>query len=164
MRVVAIVQWLVISGLISLLIVGCRGSKPVVITERETVTITEILRDTVVTVEPDASMMRALLECDENRNVVVRELLEWQSGKHIQPPQVIIRDNVMTVVAEVDSFAIFINWKEREKLIENVQTVTVETNLLTGWQWFQIWAGRIAMMIIVIILIFRILTVRRAGK
>ena len=149
--------------IVGLMIAGCRTAKPVTITERETVTITETVRDTVVTVEPDASMMRALLECDENRNVVVRELLEWQSGKHIQPPQVIIRDNVMTVVAEVDSFGIYVSWKERETLVENVRTVTetVTTNELTGWQWLQVWVGRIALAGLVVSLGFMSLTIFR---
>jgi len=137
------------------LLAGCCGSKTLPVTEKEIVTVIETLRDTTVTVQQDASMIQALLECDENRNVVIRELTELRSGLHVKPPQLIIRDNILTATATVDSFGIYVSWKEREKHLENVRTVTVTEvrNELTGWQWFQIWFGRIAALIIILIII-----------
>jgi hypothetical protein len=35
------------------------------------------------------------------------------------------------------------------------ETRTEEINRLTGWQWFQIWAGRIALMLILAYLAFK---------
>ena len=139
-------------ALITLFVTGCKCAKPVVVSETETVTITETLRDTTIIIERDASMMQALLECDENNNVIVRELFEWQSGKHIAPPRLIIRDNIVTVTAEVDSFAVYIAWKQREKVTANTNTIVIKENELTGWQWFQVWAGRIATCILAVIL------------
>jgi hypothetical protein len=144
--------------LIMLLTSSCCTSKQA-IAEKETVTVTEILRDTTVIIQPDASMTQALLECDENRNIVIRQLTELQSGLHLQPPRLELRNNVLTATAQVDSFAIYITWKEREKRVENVRTVTETTNRLTGWQWFQVWLGRIAMLILTVSIITRILII-----
>lgn len=141
--------------LIGMLVAGCCSNKPITVTEKVTVTETEYIRDTVVMVQPDASMIRALLECDENRNVVVKQLLEWQTGKHVQPPQIVIRENVITATAKVDSFGIYMSWKQREKQTDTEKTVPVITNELTGWQWFQVWWGRIAFVLVAIWIIYK---------
>ena len=140
--------------ILTLLVCSCCGSKLAVTGAKETVTVVETLRDTVVMVETDASMVSALLECDENRNVVIRELLELRSGKHVRPPQMVIRDNVITATAVVDSFDIYLSWKEREKHVESIRTVTVKSNELTGWQWFQVWTGRILSLLFFVAAVF----------
>ena len=150
----------IILFIISLMAFGCGSGKPIVIAEKETVTITETVRDTVVMVEPDASMVRALLDCDENRNVVVRELLEWQSGKHARAPTIEVRNNVITAVAQVDSFEIYLSWKEREKVVERLVTEPLYINELSGWQWFQIWLGRIAGLWLLIWFLLKVLSIR----
>ena len=149
---------------LTLLVCSCCGSKPVVTGTKETVTLVETLRDTVVMIETDASMVSALLECDENRNIVIRELLELQSGIHIKPPQMVIRDNIITVTAAVDSFEIYITWKEREKRVESVQTITVVKNELTGWQWFQVWLGRLGIVAAVAAVFYRVLIIPAGVK
>ena len=138
------------------LFASCRCNKPAV-SEKETITVRETIRDTTVIVEPDVSMLQALLECDENRNVVIRQLTELQSGVRLKPPQMTMRNNVLTVVAQVDSFGVYVAWKERET--EKVRTVTVteKVNELTTWQWFQVWLGRILAAWLIIVLIFNFL-------
>jgi hypothetical protein len=127
-----------------ILLAGCRCPKPIATVEKETVTITETVRDTVVKIQPDASHIRALLECDDERQVIIRELQELQAGNHVRPPQIVIRENVLTATAEVDSFEVYLKWKQRDRQTDVIKTETVTVNELTGWQWFQIWAGRIA--------------------
>jgi hypothetical protein len=142
--------------LTAVLFSSCCAGKPA-ITEKETVTVTmkETVRDTTVVIRSDTSMIRALLDCDENRNVVIRQMTELRSGLHVKPPRLLVRNNVLTVTAQVDSFAVYVAWKEREKQVREVQTEILTENKLTGWQWFQIWFGRIAALATLIILIIK---------
>jgi hypothetical protein len=39
--------------------------------------------------------------------------------------------------------------------ITRLETITEEVNRLTGWQWFQLWFGRIAAGLIIIFLLFK---------
>ena len=52
----------------------------------DTVTVTEQVRDTVVVLERDQSMLRALLECDSVGQVQMRRLMEYQAGNRLKPP------------------------------------------------------------------------------
>lgn len=121
---------------------GCGGPKVAATAiDRQTtdsVIVVETLRDTVVRIEADSSLLRALVECDSLGQAHLRELLEYQAGDRLKPPQVVIRDNVLTATAEVDSMAIYLRLKdryeERFRTDRKTETVYVETNKLT---WFQ---------------------------
>lgn len=100
--------------------------------------VVETLRDTVVRIEADSSLLRALVECDSLGQAHLRELLEYQAGERLKPPRVAIRDNVLTATAEVDSLSIYLRLKdryeERFRRDQERETVYVETHKLT---WFQ---------------------------
>lgn len=121
---------------------GCGSPKIIAAaTDRQatdSVVIREVVRDTVVTVRADSSLLRALVECDSLGQIHLLELLEYRAGERLKPPQVAIRDNVLTAVAEVDSMAIYLTLKDRyEERIgreESVTTRYVESNKLT---WIQ---------------------------
>lgn len=104
----------------------------------DSVVIREILRDTVVTVEADSSLVRALVECDSLGRARLRELREYRAGTRLPPPKVSIEDNVLTAAASIDSMEIYLTLKERYrqdlKAEKEVIIKTVEVNRLNRWQ------------------------------
>ena len=102
------------------------------------VTVTERIRDTVVKIEADSAMLRALIECDSLGQAHIRELLRYRSGQRVEPPQVEIRDNVLTATARIDSQAIYLALKDRyvekDTRTSHTEVRTVEVNRLTWWQ------------------------------
>lgn len=105
--------------------------------------IRETVRDTIVRIQADSSMLRALVECDSLGQVRMRELLEYHAGERVRPPKVTIRDNVLTASAEVDSISVYMTLKDRYEshrgVTETIVTQIVEVNRLTWWQ--QLWIG-----------------------
>ena len=106
--------------------------------QSDSVFVREAIRDTVVTVPADSSMVRALLECDSSGQIRVREVEEYRSGTRLPPPRLKIRDNVVTASAEIDSMNIYLALKDRyqatTKAEREVVIKTVEVNRLTRWQ------------------------------
>lgn len=125
-----------------LILTGCGSHKMLAAsTDRQTtdsVVIRETVRDTVVTVEADSALIRALVECDSLGQAHLRQLLEYQAGDRLKPPRVAIKNNVLTATAKIDSLAIYMQLKDRyqEAVKRETMTVTqyVETNKLTWWQ------------------------------
>jgi hypothetical protein len=56
-------------------------------------------------------------------------------------------DSLTVLVDELRTEIFHLNAEKTDFKTELVETKTVEVNRLTGWQWFQIWTGRIAMML-----------------
>lgn len=129
---------------------------------RDTVTVTEVLRDTVVRIAPDSAMIRALLECDSVGQVRLRQLLEYETGERLQPPNVQIRNNVLTASAKTDSMAIYLALRDRFEKRFSMQTETivktVEVNRLTVWQKFRLRLGEISGLLLLVWLGRRFLT------
>ncbi len=113
----------------------------------------EILRDTVVRVERDSSLVRALIECDSLGQARIKELVEIQSGLNVAPPSLELKDNILTSSAQVDSMAIYLTLKDRyteHKQVEIIERVeTIEVNYLTRWQKWMCALGHIALGFIV---------------
>ena len=112
----------------------------------DSVVVREVLRDTVVTVEADSSLLRALVECDSLGQAHLRQLAEYRAGDRLPPPKVSIRDNVLTATAAVDSMAIYLTLKDRftesTKIEREVVTQPVEVHRLTWWQTRWMLAGQ----------------------
>jgi len=123
------------------------------------VLIRDVIRDTTLVVKRDSSLLRALVECDSLGRARISELLQTQPGKRVAPPLVAINQNVLTATAQVDSFSIYMQL--RDKYIEQKTTVTVlrhvEVNRLTWWQTLWVGVGKILIGVIVLaVLIFLI--------
>ena len=136
---------------------ACKGvsvvpppSEETVITER----ITETLRDTVFNIAPDSSYYKAWLRCVEGK--VVLSTPQLKKGRHLKPPEVQIKDNILTVNCHAEAQQLFAQWKER--FIEQHKQQTLKTYIPvdkppSSWQLFQIWCGRIFLALLLLALI-----------
>lgn len=110
-------------------------------------TVIEHVRDTVIVIESDESMIQALLECDSVGQVRMRELKEYQAGSRLPPPALHLKDNILTASASCDSLSIYLQLKDRyERHIsahEQTSVQTIEVNRLTWWQkmWMRVGQG-----------------------
>lgn len=132
-------------AILALFLLGCRTARIATSSEQQQTTTdslrtVEILRDTVVQVKADSSLLRALVECDSLGQAHLKQLLEYQAGDRLHPPLVDITNNVLTARARIDSMAIYLQLKdrytERNKIQRVTRTITqtVEVNRLTWWQ------------------------------
>jgi hypothetical protein len=127
--------------LVLIILASCGSNKPVVMQDKNT-TITETLHDTVVKIEKDSSSLKALLEC-QNGKVVVKNIVQSESGRTLKSPEVQIVDNVLNVDCETPAQKIVIQYKNITKSTVIRITNTLYTNILTFWQKLQIWGFRI---------------------
>ena len=116
--------------------------------------VKEVVRDTVIQVQPDSSILQALIQCDSTGRARLQEI---QTLKESARPQQSIKmeadplpyqPTVITVKATVDSMGIYLTYKDRFK--ESVETREIETiiekevNIHHWWQKLLMWAGIIA--------------------
>lgn len=121
----------------------CAKYYPPQITRTDTVkmSVKEILRDTVLKISSDSSWIKALLECDKNGKVVLKEYLDYKSGKTAGIPRVFIHDNVLQADCKCDSAKIHAILKDRETKVNHSSTETItppaiEVKYIPGWMWF----------------------------
>lgn len=122
---------------ILLFIVGllllCSCNTPRIVEVERTKTVKEVVRDTAIIVQPDSSMLQALIECDSVGNAYIREIMMLKAGKNMKAPQADLSQNVLTVTAEIDSFAVYAALKDRYTETTDVKVVEKEREL-TRWQ------------------------------
>jgi len=141
---------IIIIVFVCIIVCGCRTKKPVVSVPVESHTI---IRERLVEVPiaADSALMTAYLECDSNFNVLLRRFDEQKSVKistalnlddngKLSYKVVRVRDTVY--IPARDSIV----YKE----IAIPVSVPIEVNQLTGFQHFQIWAGRCLLIIVAI--------------
>lgn len=102
-----------------------------------TVTITETVRDTIIQVQPDSSIVQALIKCDSAGRARLEEIQTLKESARIQ--QILaLKDNKLTAKAIVDSMGIYLTYKERHKEEQQVRTIESviekEVNVLKWWQ------------------------------
>ena len=127
-----------------------------------TVTITETIRDTIIQVQPDSSIVQALIMCDSTGRARLEEIRTLKESARVQQT-LELKDNRLTAKTVVDSVGIYLTYKERykeEQIIQVVETVTEkEINLLKWWQIALLWIGTAALVFalweIIVILILR---------
>lgn len=106
----------------------------------DTTLIVETLRDTVIRLEADSSMMRALLECDSLGQVHIKQLLEWRGGDKLKPPEFKIKDNILDIKAITEAYNRVIELKEKHitqlKNSSRQEVKYIEVNRLNSWQNF----------------------------
>ena len=146
---------------------SCGSAKPTVndsttITKEKT--ITETVHDTIFRTEKDSSSYRALLDC-LNGKVVVKEVTQAESGRNLNSPKVRLENNQLTVDCEARAQELFAFWKSREvadkEYITIKRTITITINKLTWWQRFQIYGFRIMASILLVIVAWKYLKIKR---
>ena len=121
--------------------------------------VKEVVRDTVVQVQPDSSILQALIKCDSTGRARLQEIHSLKESARLQQSIKMEADplpyqpTVITVTATVDSMGIYLTYKDRFK--ESVETREIETiiekevNILHWWQKLLMWAGGIVITITV---------------
>ena len=130
--------------------------------------VKEVVRDTVVQVQPDSSILQALIKCDSTGRARLQEIQTLKESARLQQSIKMEADplpyqpTVITVTATVDSMGIYLTYKDRFK--ESVETREIETiiekevNILHWWQKLLIWIGGIVITITVGWIIGRLAT------
>mgnify|MGYP006903494674 CR=1 FL=1 len=102
-----------------------------------TVTVTETIRDTIIQVQPDSSIVQALIKCDSTGRARLDEIRTLKESARVQQT-LALKDNRLTAKAVVDSMGIFLTYKERYREDQKVQVVETviekEVNVLKWWQ------------------------------
>lgn len=111
------------------------------------VTITETVRDTVVQILPDSSIVQSLIECDSTGQARLEEIRTLKESARVQQT-LILKDNRLTAKSVVDSMGIYLTYKERYREEQKVQVVETviekEVNVLKWWQKALMWMGVVA--------------------
>ena len=130
--------------------------------------VKEVVRDTVVQVQPDSSILQALIKCDSTGRARLQEIQTLKESARLQQSIKMEADplpyqpTVITVRATVDSMGIYLTYKDRFK--ESVETREIETiiekevNILHWWQKLLMWVGGIVLAITVGWIIGRLAT------
>ncbi len=123
------------------------------------VTVTETVRDTVIQVQPDSSIVEALIRCDSTGRARLEEIRTLRQSARVRQT-LALKDNKLTTKAVVDSMGIYLTYKDRYK--EEVKVQTIETviekkvNILHWWQKALMWAGAIALLSFILFLLIHI--------
>ena len=113
--------------------------------------VKEVVRDTVIQVQPDSSILQALIQCDSAGRARLQEIntLKESARLHqsiqMEPEPLPYQPTAITVKTVVDSMGIYLTYKERFK--ESVETreretiIEKEVNILHWWQTLLMWVG-----------------------
>ena len=122
--------------------------------------VTETIRDTVIMVQPDSSIIQALIQCDSTGRARLQEIKALKESARLQqtisidPESKPHKPTVITVKATVDSMGIYLTYKERYKetaQIQKIETVIEkEVNILKTWQKVLMWLGALTIQWILI--------------
>ena len=123
-------------------------------------TVTEVLRDTVIMVQPDSSILQALVQCDSTGRARLQEINTLKESARLQQTIKIDPDpkphkpTVITIKTQVDSMGIYLIYKERYKETAEIQQIETviekEVNILKTWQKVLMWLGVLAILWILI--------------
>ena len=132
-------------------------------------TVTEILRDTIIMVQPDSSILQALVQCDSTGRARLQEINALKESARLQQTIKIDPDpkphkpTVITIKTQVDSMGIYLIYKERYKEsaeIQQIETVIEkEVNILKTWQKILMWLGAISVIIVIGYLLIKFSTI-----
>ena len=129
-------------------------------------TVTEVLRDTVIMVQPDSSILQALVQCDSTGRARLQEINALKESARLQQTIKIDPDpkphkpTVITIKTQVDSMGIYLIYKERYKETAEIQQIETviekEVNILKTWQKVLMWLGALAILWISIKILLKI--------
>lgn len=128
-------------------------------------TIKEIIRDTLIQVEPDSSLVQALIRCDSTGRArleeirTLKESSRLQQTLSLQPDPQPHKPTILTVKATIDSMAIYLTYKDRyhetTEIREVEKVIEKEVNILKWWQKFLMWVGVLTLITIVLRVILK---------
>ena len=132
-------------------------------------TVTEVLRDTVIMVQPDSSILQALVQCDSTGRARLQEINALKESARLQQTIKIDPDpephkpTVITIKTQVDSMGIYLIYKERYKETAEIQQIETviekEVNILKTWQKVLMWLGAISVIIVIGYLVIKFSTI-----
>lgn len=114
-------------------------------------------RDTTVYTPEYISLYRALIDCDSNHMATIKYYESIDNGKLVlEITQPDLKNNTIYLKCKVDSQAVALKWNEKHitKNKVEIKYFPSETNIITGWQWFQIYCGRILWVLIIILSVY----------
>ena len=94
-------------------------------------------------------------------NIRLQGEVEQLRGRTVKPV-IIVKNKYIQVECIVDSSQVYLHWKEKH--VFNQDTIikpAVVTNKITGWQWFQIWSGRVFFIALLATIIYVILKLKK---
>lgn len=116
-----------------------------------TVTVTETVRDTVVQIQPDSSIVQALIRCDSTGRARLEEIRTLKESARVRQT-LALKGNKLTAKSVVDSMGIYMTYKERYREDQKVQVVETviekEVNVLKWWQKALMATGAVSMIIL----------------
>ena len=132
-------------------------------------TVTEVLRDTVIMVQPDSSILQALVQCDSTGRARLQEINALKESARLQQTIKIDPDpephkpTVITIKTQVDSMGIYLIYKERYKETAEIQQIETviekEVNILKTWHKVLMWLGAISVIIVIGYLLIKFSTI-----
>lgn len=145
---------------------GCKssvGAIPPPSTEKiKTITVKEVIKDTVFETKADSSYYKAYIECINGKPVLKKPVSN--SGVNLKAPKVVLTDNKLEVDCFIEAQRLFHEWKEVYETINEKETITIPYAVqkpLTKWQGFQIWLGRIFIFLFLALIIAIILRLKK---
>lgn len=113
--------------------------------------VKEVVRDIVIQVQPDSSILQALIKCDSTGRARLQEIQTLKESARLQQSIKMEADplpyqpTVITVKATVDSMGIYLTYKDRFKESTEVREIKTiiekEVNILHWWQKVLMWIG-----------------------
>jgi len=127
----------------------------------DTITIKEVIRDTVFETKKDSSYYKAYLECVNGKVVVKQDTKPIiKSGKFLQPPKVSLKDNILTIDCKAEAQKLFAQWKDTytKEHKSTIQRIPYPVEQPLSWfQKTEIILGRIFLGLILIFTIVGVL-------
>ena len=113
--------------------------------------VKEVVRDTVIQVQPDSTILQALVRCDSTGRARLQEIQTLKESARLQQSIKMEADplpyqpTAITVKATADSMGIYLTYKDRFKESVEVRevetTIEKEVNILYWWQKLLMWIG-----------------------
>jgi len=152
--------------IIALLAAGCaKKTAPSVNTlESKRVTITP--REVPVTIKADSSQAAFKLDVKPDGKIEANKIISVAGNRAAEPWVEVDTAGVLRVKCpclEVTENVTVTDTKEETNKTTTITKVEY-TNVLTGWQWFQVWTGRIVAGLIFLWLVFRQIKKRTIPK
>ena len=129
------------------------------------VTVTETVQDTVIQVQPDSSIVEALIRCDSTGRARLEEIQTLRQSARVQQT-LALKDNRLTSKAVVDSMGIYLTYKDRYREEQKVQIQTIETvvekevNILHWWQKTLMWMGVVSTLVLLTLLAVKFISLK----